>query len=161
MSPSPSWPADCTVATKAFWLPSYIWSPICNRVVLVPPRVSSIPYLDGAMPPSKLIWFSKSVPVLIKSIIPSPNRCIPSLSVYSSSSSSNALLRMSPRGTVKVTMSLPSFSTKIWCSIPVPDDPEVPATNAMFFAFSLDLPPSMNANSSTSKVRYSALCSAS
>ena len=39
----------------------------------------------------------------------------------------------------------------------MPLDPATPATNATILDFSLDLPPSMNANSSTSNVRYSAL----
>ena len=60
-SPSPKAPAELIVATSEFWLPSYIWSPTWNRVVFCPPKVSSIPYLDEAMPPSKFIWFSYSV----------------------------------------------------------------------------------------------------
>ena len=85
-------------------LPSFTLSPTWNNVVLVPPWVSSIPYKELYIPPSKLIWFSKEVPVLTKSGIPSP---APSFSAISWKSLSTIVLK----GVVKVTILVPAAST--------------------------------------------------
>jgi len=116
-------------------------------VIFCPPNSSSIPYLDDAIPPSRFVSFSYSVPVFTRSIIPSPT---PS----NSSSSSNALFKIADNGSVKVTISLPGLSIITCGDTPVPLDCALPPTNCIDAVLSAELPPSINANSSTSNVRY-------
>ena len=102
------------------------------------------------IPPSKLIWFSKSVPVVTKSAIPLP---APSFSKISW----NALSWRVAIGTVRVVIVDPD-SVIITCGLSrAAELPATPASN-WTVASSLDgIPPSINANSSISNVNNSSL----
>ena len=149
-TPSAKVPAAVILAYLNGIVASFMLSPTWNRVVLVPPWVSSIPYNELYSPPSKLIWLAYSVEVFTKSGMPSP---APAFSAISW----NFLLLKVEIGSVNNVIVSPFETKTIWGSFPDGALAAVPASNWTIASKVDGIPPSINANSSTSNVTRSSL----